>query len=88
MSDSVALFESVRGAEVTKLILCPTVNKMITKSIIVPTLRVGMRPKTLQRLHFNLYFIGDALPMKTLERELRHSNAEHWNDTIHLCKGE
>ena len=53
----------------------------LTQFIIVPTLRVGMRLRTLQRLRLNPYFIADALTMKTLERQLRRSNAERWNDT-------
>ena len=49
--------------------------------IIVPTLRVGMRLRTLQRPRFRLCFIDDcAFAMKTLERQLLHSNAERWND--------
>ena len=40
-----------------------------------------MRLRTLQRLRLNPYFIADALTMKTLERQLRRSNAERWNDT-------
>ena len=51
------------------------------KFIIVPTLRVGMRLRTLQRPRFSLCFIDSCdLTMKTLERQPRHSNAERWND--------
>lgn len=46
-------------------------------------LRVGMRLRTLQRPRFKLCFIdGRSLTMKTLERQLRYFNAEHWNNAI------
>ena len=45
--------------------------------IIVPTLRVGMRLRTLQRPRFSLFLLmAWALTMKTLERQRLHSNAE------------
>ncbi len=40
-----------------------------------------MRLRTLQRPRFSLFLLmGWALTMKTLERQLLHSNAERWND--------